>query len=165
MSYGGVNADAHVNLKDVQNGLRRMQLAGHNLRPVFKRVRKNLRADQKQHATEQRGSDGPWPSLKITTIKRRAQKKRRHGRARQQAISMKRKLLGKLPRAISITYDANKIRVASRVKWSGVHQKGGRAGHHADMPKREYLWVSTGLLALVARAAVDYLAGAWDKKE
>ena len=161
----GVDADGFVDLRDVQNGLRRMQLAGRDLRPVFKRARKALRADQKAHATEQLGSDGAWPSLKISTIKRRSQKKRRRGRARQLQRRPGGKILGKLPRAITISYDARRIIAKSRAPWSGVMQRGGTVGHHAHMPAREFLWASTKLLGTVARLAVDYLAGAWEKKE
>lgn len=165
MSTGGVDPAAFVNLKDVQNGLRRMQLAGHNLRPVFRRARKALRADMKAHANDQQSSDGAWPSLKISTIKRRSQKKRRRGRPRSIQISARRKLLGKLPRAIAISYTGDRIIARSRAPWSGVVQRGGTVGHRAHLPKREWLWASTGLLATVARLAVDYLAGAWEKKE
>lgn len=164
-----IDVDAHVELRDVENGLRRMQLAGKDLRPLFRRVRKVLRADQTQHAREERGPDGKWPALDQDTLR----KKNRQGKGRRHRGKLKRKrralprMLGRLPRAYTIEYSRDWIRATSRAKWSGAHQHPGktkRVGRGAELPDRSFLWASTNLLATVARMGVDYLVGAWEKK-
>jgi phage gpG-like protein len=159
-----IDVDAYVNLRDVENGLRRMQLAGKDLRPLFRRVQGDLRADQKQHAKEEKGPDGKWPSLDPDTLAKRT----RQGQGRPHRGKWKRRrrsfgrMLGKLPRAFAITYSESWIAATSRVKWSGAHS-GGIVGHGSHLPDRTFLWASSGLLAIVSRKAVDYLVGAWDK--
>lgn len=161
-----IDVDAFVNLRDVENGLRRMQLAGKDLRPLFRRVQVDLRTDQKQHAKDEAGPDGKWPGLDPDTLRKRSRQgagRRHRGKKKRKRRAFGRKL-GKLPRAFAITYSRSWIRATSRVKWSGVHQGGGLAGKGARMPRRTFLWASSGLLQTVARKAVDYLVGAWDKK-
>lgn len=160
-----IDVDAYVNLRDVENGLRRMQLAGKDLRPLFRRVQRDLRADQNQHAKEERGPDGKWPRLDPDTLAKRT----RQGEGRRHKGKKKRRrrafgrILGKLPRAFTVSYSRDWIRATSRAKWSGIHQAGGRGGRNSNVPERKFLWASTGLLAIVSRKAVDYLVGAWDK--
>lgn len=161
-----IEVDAFVNLRDVENGLRRMQLAGLDLRPLFRRVQRDLRADQSSHAKEERGPDGKWPGLDADTLAKRSRQgagRRHRGRKKRRRRAFGRKL-GKLPRAFAITYSRSWIKATSRVKWSGAHQRGGIVGRGSRLPKRTFLWASTGLLQIVARKAVDYLVGAWDKK-
>lgn len=160
-----IDYGAFVNLRDVQNGLRRLQLAGKDLRPVWNRTRKVLRQDQKEHANAQAGPDSAWVPLAKSTLEHRSVKKRKLGRARAKKLpSPRRKLLGRLPGQLDIKYDANRIVGFSRVPWAYVHFKGGRAGHGARMPGRQFYWASNRLLRTVARLTVDYMVGAWDKK-
>lgn len=160
-----IDVDAFVNLRDVENGLRRMQLAGRDLRPLFRRVQGDLRADQKEHAKQQQGPSGKWKSLDPDTLAKRS----RQGAGRRHRGRMKRRrkafgrMLGVLPRAFKITYSRSWIRATSRVKWSGGHQGGAIVGRGSRLPDRTFLWASTGLLATVSRKAVDYMVGAWDK--
>ena len=161
----GIDVDAHVNLRDVENGLRRMQLAGKDLRPLFRRVAKDMRADQKDHAKQQEGPDGKWPGLDPDTLAKRTrqgQGRRHRGKKKRRRRAFGR-MLGRLPRAFAIEYDRSFIRARSRVKWSGAHQGGGLVGKGSRLPDRTFLWASTGLLAIVSRKAVDYLVGAWAK--
>lgn len=163
-----IDFGAFVDLRDVQNGLRRLQLAGHDLRPVFKRARHYLRADQREHAKARMGSSASWPELSPTTLLQRKQRSRKQSRYRQGRKRRRgrnfRGPLGRLPNAYKIEYDARRIVARSRVPWSGVHWKGGKAGHKARIPQREFLWISNQLLVAVSRLAVDYIAGAWDKE-
>lgn len=165
-----IKLDAFVNLRDVENGLRRMQLAGMDLRPVFKAARKDVRADQRDHAKQQEGPDGKWPRLDPDTLKKRT----RQGAGRRHRGKMKRRrkkfglMLGKLPRSFTISYSRSWIRGTARPKWSGAHQpKRGsttRIGRGATLRARPYLWASTGLLQTVARKAVDYMTTQWVRK-
>lgn len=166
-----IDVDAFVELRDVENGLRRMQLAGYDLRPVFRAVRRDVRADQRQHQREGAGPDGKWKPLDPDTLRKRT----RQGTGRRHKGKMKRRrrkfgpVLRNLPRAFTISYSRSWIRGDARPKWSGAHQpKSGagatRVGRGATVPNRTYLWASTGLLQIVARKAVDYMTGAWEKK-
>lgn len=161
-----IEVDAFVRLRDVENGLRRMQLAGKDLRPLFRRVQTDMRTDQKEHAKEERGPDGKWPSLDPDTLAKRSKQgagRRHRGKKKRRRRAFGR-ILGRLPRAFAITYSRSWIRATSRVKWSGAHQGGALVGKGSRLPKRTFLWASSGLLQIVARKAVDYLVGAWDKK-
>lgn len=161
--------EAKIDLRKVENALRRLQLAGHNLAPVFKSSRKPLRADQREHQKDQRGPDGKWPGLAPSTIKRRTVKgggRRYRGVRRRKSRKLSR-LLGRLPRDFKITFDARKLRAASRWPRSGVHQHPGRtirANNGAVIPDRTFLWPSPDLLRHIAKAARDYLSRAWEKK-
>lgn len=62
-------------------------------------------------------------------------KKRRKGRN-----ALKRhKLLGRLPASIAAKISRHTLQVYSRVPWSGVHNKGGTAGHNSKIPARTFL--------------------------
>lgn len=160
-----IDFGAFANLRDVENGLRRLQLAGHNLRPVFKRARKVLRADQKEHANAQAGPNSAWVPLAASTIAKRRVKARKLGRARKVKMpSAGRKILGRLPKAYKISYDERHIIARSRVPWSMVHFQGGRGGRRSRIPGRQFFWISDKLLRTVSRLTVDYMVGAWDKK-
>ncbi len=159
-----IDLDVKIELRDVQNGLRRMQLAGANLRPVFKAVRKALRADQRDHAKKRLAPQGVWPALASSTVAHRKQRHGKQGRKRTCPIRANVKPLGKLPAAFTITYDASAIRGISRVKWSGVHARGGRGGRKSKIPARDFLWPSRQLLEIISRKAVDYMVTSWDGK-
>lgn len=165
-----IDVDAFVNLRDVENGLRRMQLAGYDLRPVFQRARKAVRADQKQHAQKQQGPAGQWASLAASTIAHRKQRTGKQGRKRRRPIKSKRlRKLGRLPGAFGIKITPRSIAAISKVKWSGAHQPRSlsgstRVGHGSQIEARPFLWASTGLLQTVSRLAVDHLVGAWERR-
>lgn len=155
---------AEVNLRDVENGLRRMQLAGMNLRPVWKMSRRAFRADQRAHVKDREGQSGGWPALAQSTILHRKQRTRKQGRKRKWPIKTNNaKQLGRLPGAFAITFDEKRMTAKSRVPWSRVHWKGGTAGHHSKIPQREFMWISGELLRQVARNAVDYMATKWKR--
>lgn len=165
-----IDVDAFVELRDVENGLRRMQLAGMDLRPVFRAVRRDLRADQRQHQRDRQGPDGRWAPLDPDTLRKRT----RQGAGRRHRGKMKRRrrkfgpVLGGLPRAFTISYGRSFIRGSARPKWSGAHQPKSRSttrvGRGAQLKARPYLWASTGLLRVVARKAVDYMVTKWERK-
>lgn len=162
-----IDVDSFVDLRDVENGLRRMQLAGADLKPVFKASRKAMRADMRDHAKKKQSSSGTWPAMARSTLEHRKQRKGKQGRPRKRPLRRPLRPLGKLPAANRLEYTARSIKMISRVPWSGVHNNplGGRVGHGSRIPGREYLWASSGLLAIVARNAVDYMATAWDGRK
>lgn len=163
-----IDADAFVDLRQVENGLRRMEMAGMDLRPLFNRVRKILRLDQREHAKQERGSSGPWAPLASSTIEHRKARKGKQGRPRRRPIhTYTVKKLGRLPRSFKIKVTPHSIKAESTISWSGAHQpKRGDStvvGHGARLKAREFLWASTKLLQTVSRLAVDYLVGAWER--
>lgn len=161
-----IRISAPVDLKEVENALRRLMLSGRDLRKLFASVRRFVREDQKDHARHERGPDGKWKSLDLDTLKKRSRqgKGRRHRGKRKRKRSRQPRMLGKLPGAYDITYSRSWIRATSRVKWSGAHAEGDRVGRNARIPGRVWLWASSGLLEIIAAKAVDFGVRAWEKK-
>jgi hypothetical protein len=144
-----------VDLRDVENGLRRMQLAGHNLLPVFRAARKAVRADMRDHAKQEKAPDRSWPSLAASTVRNRQARTGKQGRKRKRPARRSVRKLGRLPAAFKIEITPMSLRATSRVKWSGVHQDGT-----ARVPERRFLWASPRLLRIIADKAADHLVGA-----
>lgn len=160
-----IDVDAKVDLRKVQNALRRLQLAGKDLRPVFAASRKNVRVDQRDHAKGEHGPDGKWPALARSTLakKTRQGKGRRHKGKKKRKRRVFPKMLGRLPRSFDIRFDRQRLVAKSRAKWSGAHQSGAIVGRGSRLPERSFLWASTSLLREIATRALDYLKGAWEK--
>ena len=114
----------------------RAALSNPDLRPAWKQLSKPFRADLKDHRTKQEGPDGTWPRLASSTKLRRASGRRRRAR----------RLLGRLPGATGVKLERARMLGRSLVRWSSVHRDGGRAGHGAVIPKRDFLWVSQQFL-------------------
>lgn len=136
-----------VNDSDVRQAFDEVEDAGgrRELASAFTRLKKPLRTDQLEHGKYQVAPDGKWPKLvRPRYLKGRKPSKpgvkRRRGRER--------KILGKLPRAVQYKADGTRLRAISRVRWSGVHQDGGRVGRNATVPQREHLWFSRSFLAI-----------------
>ncbi len=139
-----------------------------DLRKTFRELGKPTRIDQRQHHVAERGPAHRWPALAASTIARnrypRATKgrKRAGGRWRKKLPSisavMGRKLLRRLPAALISRASSHSLIVFSRVRWSGVHQEGGRAGHGARIPQRQFLWISPWLVRYAIAAFERALA-------
>ncbi len=117
----------------------RMALRTPDLRPAFKLSRKPVRADMREHAKKQAGPDGSWPARSSATKVRASSGRRRT-----------RKLLGRLPAALTTNHDRRRMVVRSLVAWSAVHMTGGRVGNNAKIPARPFLWASAAVLEVVA---------------
>jgi len=129
----------------------RVQLAKPDLRPAWKESRKPLRADQRDHAKKQSGPDGAWAPRASST------KTRTSGRKRQ------RKLLGRLPAALTSKYDRRKFTLRSLVKWSLAHWQGGRVGHGAVLPARVFLYASDSVLGTVSGIVARHVAKIFER--
>lgn len=160
-----IDVRAEVDLRDVQNGLRRLQLAGADLRPVFRSVRKALRDDQRQHAKERRGPDAPWRPLAQSTIEHRKARTGKQGRKRHKPIKVAPKPLGRLPNNFAIQIFPSKLVAKHRVKWSGVHNeaRGATVARGARVPGRTFMYASKRFLGVVVRATVDHMLTAWKR--
>lgn len=136
----------NVDLRSVEEGLLKLKKAGFSIASVMRDFRREARADQLEHGKKRQESSGSkWAPRATSTVQ---------GRGAKRARMRKRRPLGRLSSAIDVKASARGMVVTSRVKWSGVHQDGGVAGHGARIPKREFLWWSPSLLAEVAHAIV-----------
>ncbi len=119
----------HIDLSAVEAGLRGMA-SQIPMRKTFIELKKPLRVDQKDHAKSKAGPEGAWVPRSLHTQPKRA----------------RRRLLGRLPNAVSYTTTATSLTAKSRIAWSGVHQDGGTAGRGSRIPARPFLWISSTVL-------------------
>lgn len=123
-------------------------------RKVFQRLRPDARKDQREHADKQEGPDGAWPPLAPSTIERRARMAKTSKRN-----AKPRKILGRVPAALTSKISAKSLILMSRIKrWSMVHQRGARVGRGSIVPRRQYLWISHNLRKATKREFESALA-------
>jgi phage gpG-like protein len=171
-----VQVAARVDIRKVERALRAARRAGVDLRPVWKKLRKPLRDDQKEHGKEQQGPDAKWAPLAPATLAQRATKRARlaemkRGVARRRIVSRRRRrkayrqrrILGRLPYLLELTSSKLALRATSKARWSLVHQEGGVAGKKARIKARPFLWISKKLLRLTAATVREHVAEAWSK--
>ncbi len=142
---------ATVDIRDADEGLAAMEHV--RLAPVFKELGKPLRDDQRDHAKKQEGPEGSWPKRSAHTAARIASARRSARRKKDRTAKKRRlprKILGRLPTAISMKTSASGVVIESKVAWSGIHQEGGTAGRGARIPARPFLWISERFLDLAA---------------
>lgn len=164
---------ATVNIADALGDFARMEAAAKRLRPAWSSLRRPMRDDQADHAKAQAGPDGKWPKNSAKTVERRRQAARGRRRAMKAAktkakFSNKRRqfragrLLGSLPnRTVKVQQlGSDGLLAISKVKWSGVHQEGGRAGRGSRIPARPFLWLSDRFKRQVVEAIEQHVLGA-----
>jgi len=107
--------------------------------------------DQRHHWRKDEAPWGHWPGLAASTLERRTRRRGRDKKGRNR--SWPKKLLGRFPTAVKSIASAKSLIVESRVKrFSMIHQQGGRAGHGARIPSRQYMWISEWLLQQAQKA-------------
>lgn len=153
MTFEGLLA-ARVDLSFVERALSAAK-DPRTLAAAWRKARKPLRADQRDHAKRKAGSDGSWASRSPLTQRKVGQG---HGNAKRP-----RKLLGKLPGALTASSSTKGVKVESRAKWSRAIQEGGRVGNGARLPAREFLWASATVLGIVADIVAAGIATAFQK--
>jgi phage gpG-like protein len=130
-----------------------------DLRKGWRESLKPLRADQRDHAKGQEGPSGAWAGRSPLTMQRRGtlvdDGKRKYRRPR--------KLMGKLPTALTSKVTRTGVSLISRAKWSGVHQDGGRAGQGASIPARPFLWASQEALEAIGYVLSRHLKIQFEK--
>lgn len=149
---------AKIDMTAVDRGLAALTQDARNLAPAFKAAKKPARADQREHAKLRQGPDGAWAPKAASTLAREALAKKRAGKRRGS-----RKLLGRLPAALALMSDRNRVVVRSRArgKLSSIQQDGGVAGRGARIPARVFLWASDKLLATVRGILERHIMGRW----
>lgn len=141
---------ATVDISEAIDALDGMKRQGDRLGPAFRELRKPMRADQREHAKKQEGPEGRWqPRAPITGASARAKRRRR------------RKLLGRLPGAITVRATATSVIAESKVAWSGVHQEGGKVGRGARIPARPFLWLSDAMIEKAIAVFEEHLLEGW----
>lgn len=156
-------------IRQIERAAKRLRRAGRDMRPVWRELRKPLRADQREHIDEQKDSDGrSWQGLARSTIERRL---RQGGRRRNYTRrgKLKKRAAKRISRTLSkrlvvrakIESKRDRMTIKSRVPWAGVHQFGGRAGRNAVIPKREFMYIGDKLLRKTVKLSRRHLTRAW----
>ena len=149
-----------VDSKPAREALARMP---RGVKPAMSGLRKPLRADQRDHAKKQEGPGGAWQKRKPLVIVAKSDRRRRLGK-KSRRPSNRRKLLGRLPAAVTVRSDRLSVSITSKVGWSLVHQEGGRAGKGAKIPARPFLWVSDKMRADAARYIEQNVVDAFNQR-
>lgn len=147
--------EAKLNLGFLEKALNTLRRP--DLRPAWKEARIPLREDIKDHRARQAGPGGSWAPRSGAS---RTGAKRKPGSKRK---PRQRKLLGKLPTALTTISDRRRVAMKSRVAWSDVHTTGGTVGHGAKIPPRPFLWASDKVLTTIAALVSKALARAWGR--
>lgn len=141
--------EVSIDLHKVMAGLKR---AGRiDTRRVLAELRRPMAADQTAHALAQSGPAGAWQGLAATTRKRYARSGARRNR----------KILGRLPFARRTSVTAKQLRMYSPVRWSMVHQAGGRGGHGARISQRQFFYLSSSFVKKAQGHFASRLLAAW----
>ncbi len=140
---------AKVDTKGFLAGVRRLQKT--DGRKVFRFAKKPMRMDLRDHSKKMTDDGARWQPRAQSTLDRRGRK--RGGK--------RGKLLGRLPAAFKITSGSEYVRATSLVRWSKVHNEGGRAGHGAQIPKRKFMWLSQVLIYAVRDLWTQAMKRAW----
>ncbi len=149
---------ADIDLRDLDRGLEGMRRNGNDVRPVFRALRPVFRKDQQAHFTERRGPFGSWAPRSAASVRRiLVGNVTRKGKVKKRAQRRIENQLGRLKTALSATYNAREMVIASKVSWAGIHQFGGVAGRGAHIPARPFLWISDEFAERFAEAYREWV--------
>lgn len=76
------------------------------------------------------------------------------GKARYRAEEGSTEIIGGLRNTMHVIIDKKRLAVMSHVRWSGVHNHGGEAGHGAKIPERRFLVIAR--LDMLVRFLVEH---------
>lgn len=161
-----------VDLRKIDKAIKRAEKAGVDLRPAFRKLRKPLRKDQGEHMRAMEGPRGKWQAVSAATREKRmrvggrAGKFTKKGKLRKPAQRRLGRILSKrLLTKAKIRVRPTIISITSQVKWAGIHQKGGRVGRGARVPKRPFMWISDELGRRAVGEFREHLAKAFNGKK
>lgn len=166
-------SSTHVDISDVLRGTEALRARGRDLRPVFRQVREQLKADVQDHFSRNEGPDGAWAPYAPSTLERALASRgmrRRAGKRRGQLTKKGERWVGnqlgrlKFPSAHKITIRRDSMAMTARTGWAGVHQFGGIAGHGSHIPARTFLWASDRLQDSFEHALTGHLLDGWSGK-
>lgn len=144
--------------REVLAAIRLMKAHRGSWSPVFKELKKPWREDLKAHAAREEGPDARWAKRAVRTHLRGRRKKGQalKGGGKRMVRRGSRRLLGKLPSAVTFRVSRGSILGVSKVPWSEVHNTGGKVGRGSMLPKREFLYVSPAIQQLAADRMAAY---------
>lgn len=169
-----IRPDANFDLQQVDRAMADLETRSKRLAPAFRELRRPMRVDQRDHARGEEGPDGAWPPRSpLTEARRRARNRRVRVTRALRTIAPKRikprstpkRLLGRLPAALLVVAGDLFIRATSRVPWSYVHWRGGKAGRgrRVTIPRRDFLWLSGQLLGKARDVLGQYVVKGWKR--
>jgi len=165
-----------VDLRDVLDGLEKLQRAGKDLRPVFRELRPALASDLREHGTRRESPDGvwaPWSASYVDRMMGRKGMRLKGARGRGElpgaltkrgARRLQRPILGKLPALFKFSIERLALEAKSIVPWAGAHQHGDTVGRGARLVARTFAWASDSLVGLLVEKARAHLLWAWNRR-
>lgn len=148
-----------LELDDLQAGIFGiLNQAERRARAFFMELKPGGRKDVKQHQKDRRGETSSWPP-RATTTRKRARHKSKTKRRKGARTS----LLVNLARTWKIFTSVDHMKFVHRVTWSGVHDQGGKAGHGARMPRRQFAYWSNKFMDSAVRQYRAYVLKGWTK--
>ena len=142
-------ATADLDLRELDKGFAKMTRAGRNLRPVWNQLEPAMKQDQLDHFKLQEGVDGPWAPLAAATLKRR------RGRRGKKVFSKK------FAKGFSIIKAAREMAALSKIPYAAAHRDGETVGKGAQLPAREFLYLSEPFIAIALPAMRGHLEKAF----
>lgn len=140
-----------IDLDEVYRSMDEAIRRGHSLGPIFRDIKGPLKVDQQEHAKDRAGPDGAWPPRAAATLA----KLRANGRRA-------RRPMGRLTSSVKYRSTATGAIGESPVAWSGgAISKGGKVGHGATLPARQFLYASDQLLRFAGEMILDFIFDRW----
>ncbi len=148
-----------IGLDSVQQSLRGLVAAGHDLTPVMREIGEHLlNSTRDRFRDEQDPTGAPWAPLSGTTI---AKKRRNRGRILTES--------GILGGTLAVRAGATSVEVGSPSIYAGTHQFGAKKGSFGsttkghpipwgDIPAREFLGLSDADRVEITDIVSEYLA-------
>jgi len=163
--------------RSVDEGLRDIARRGANLRPVFAELKPELQAEIQSHFEAQEGPEGPWPQRAASTEARMTKQARmvakrgstKRGKLTRRTIRRVGRIFGqpllgyKFPFQLTFDVERNYLEARNRVKWSAIHDEGGRAGRggRSNIPRRQFMWASGRFYDRVRDRLLTHVLRGW----
>ncbi len=135
----------HVDDAKAKAFFERMRKNAGNMQPAMGAIALEMHADVIDHFEKESGRDGKWTPLTDYTLQQRM-KNRKGGKGGTAILQDTGMLRMSLTQAGS-PYGINKVTkntatVGTRVQYAALHQYSGTSQSGAQVPKREFLWMS-----------------------
>lgn len=147
-----VDVQATVRVGGILSAFQRLRRI--DLTNVYKRLRKPMHKDQREHRDAQAGPRGRWAPLAASTKARYAREGKRRNR----------RILARLPNARRTKVSSSELRMYSPVKrYSLAHQKGAIVGRGSVLPQRQFFYISKKLRKEAKRQFKIALLQRWNE--
>jgi phage gpG-like protein len=119
-----------------------------------------LLAIQRENARRKRHGEA-LRAARAATDPAEAKQLRQQAKRRYRISALSTQMLGGLRNSEYIFVDGNDAVVASRTKWSGIHNHGGTAGNGAHIPERRFLAIPAAAKAMFGQILQEHILGAY----